>query len=149
MIEMKVANIVFDPESNTPIVVLKSNRKSLPIGIGVSEASSIALKLEGIASPRPLTHDLMKTIIEKLGAKTAGIYINELKGNTFYAKLSLKIARKKLDIDCRPSDAIALALRTGSPIFVDEKIIADTTGKEDLKFFLKSLKKEDFGKYKI
>src|SRR4030042_199133 len=100
MIEMKVASILLDPKSNMPIVVLKSrtNGKSLPIGIGIFEASAIALKLDGVNSPRPLTHDLLKSIIEKLNAKVSKIYINGLKDNTFYAKLSIEVARKKLDI---------------------------------------------------
>lgn len=151
MIEMKVENIVLDPKSNMPIVVLKNrtNGKSLPIGIGIFEASAIALKLDGVNSPRPLTHDLLKSIIEKLNAKVSKIYINGLKDNTFYAKILLEVARRKLNIDCRPSDAIALALRTNSPIFVEEKIIADAIDKEDLKFLLGSLKREDFGKYKM
>jgi len=151
MIEMKVTSILLDTKSNIPIVVLKSktNSKSLPIGIGIFEASAIALKLDGVNSPRPLTHDLMKSIIEKLNAKVAKIHINALKDNTFYAKILLEAAQKKLNIDCRPSDAIALALRTDSPIFVEEKIIINTAGKKDLEFFLKSLKRGEFGKYKM
>ncbi len=151
MIEMKVESILFDPKSNMPVVVLKSstNSKSLPIGIGIFEASAIALKLDGIIPPRPLTHDLLKSIIEKLNAKVSKIYINGLKDNTFYARISLKVAQKELNIDCRPSDAIALALRTNSPIFVEEKVIINATNKKDLKIFLKSLRREDFGKYKM
>ncbi len=110
MIEMKVEGIALDPKSNMPVVILKSrtNRKALPIWIGIFEASAIALKLDGVDSPRPLTHDLLKSVIEKLNAKVFKIYISELKNNTFYAKIILKIAQKKLNIDCRPSDAIAL-----------------------------------------
>ncbi len=153
MIEMIVESIVLDSKSNTPIVILKSrdNGKSLPIRIGILEASAIALKLDGAKSLRPLTHDILKSIIEKLNAKVSEIYINELKDNTFYAKISLKSARKKINIDCRPSDAIALALRTNSPIFVEKKLVADMSNnnKEELRFFLKSLRKENFGKYKM
>jgi len=151
MIEMKVENIVLDPKSNMPTVVLKNRTsgKFLPIGIGIFEASAIALKLDGVNSPRPLTHDLLKSIIEKLNAKVSKIYINGLKDNTFYAKILLEVAQRKLNIDCRPSDAIALALRTNSPIFVEEKIIADAIDKEDLRFFLESLKRESFGRYKM
>jgi bifunctional DNase/RNase len=151
MIEMKVENRVLDPKSNMPIVVLKNRTsgKSLPIGIGIFEASAIALELDGVNSPRPLTHDLLKSIIEKLNAKVSKVYINGLKDNTFYAKILLEVAQRKLNIDCRPSDAIALALRTNSPIFVEEKIIADAIGKEDLRFFLESLKRESFGRYKM
>lgn len=151
MIEMRVEGITMDPKSNMPVVILKSRKhsKSLPIWIGIFEASAIALKLDGVDSPRPLTHDLLKSIIEKLNAKVSRIYINELKDNTFYAKISIIAAKKKLNIDCRPSDAIALAVRTNSPIFVNEEIIGNTTNKEDLKFLLESLKREDFGKYKM
>jgi len=151
MTEMIVENIVLDPQSNMPIVILKSkdNQKSLPIGIGIFEASAIALKLDGTKSPRPLTHDLLKSAIEKLNAKIYKISINKLKDNTFYAKISLKSDRKKFDIDCRPSDAIALALRTNSPIFVEEKIIDSVNSNKSLEFFLKSFKKGDFGKYKM
>ena len=151
MIEMKVEGITLDPKSNMPVVILKNrtNSKSLPIWIGIFEASAIALKLEGIASPRPLTHDLLKSIIEKLNAKVSKIYITELKDNTFYAKILIIAAQRKMNIDCRPSDAIALALRTNSPIFVKEEIISSATNREDLKFLLESLKREDFGKYKM
>jgi bifunctional DNase/RNase len=154
MIEMRVEGIALDPKSNMPVVILKSrkNSKSLPIWIGIFEASAIALKLDGIDSPRPLTHDLLKSVIEKLNAKVSKIHINALKNNTFYAKITLKISQKKLNIDCRPSDAIALALRTNSPIFVEEDIIGSINkrkDREDLKLLLESLKKEDFGKYKM
>ena len=151
MIEMKVEGITLDPKSNMPVVILKNrtNSKSLPIWIGIFEASAIALKLEGIASPRPLTHDLLKSIIEKLNAKVSKIYITELKDNTFYAKILIIAAQRKMNIDCRPSDAIALALRTNSPIFVKEEIISSATNREDFKFLLESLKREDFGKYKM
>ena len=154
MIEMKVEGIALDPKSNMPVVILKSktNSKSLPIWIGILEASAIALKLDGVDSPRPLTHDLLKSVIEKLNAKVSKIYINELKDNTFYAKIILEKAQKNFNIDCRPSDAIALALRTNSPIFVEENVIRNIKegkNREDLKFLLESLKKEDFGKYKM
>lgn len=154
MIEMRVEGITLDPKSNMPVVILKSrrNKKALPIWIGIFEATAIALKLDGVDSPRPLTHDLLKAVIEKLNAKVSKIYISELKDNTFYAKIILQMAQKKLNIDCRPSDAIALALRTNSPIFVEEEIIGNMNkGKNlgNLKFLLESLKKEDFGKYKM
>ncbi|MDD5455226.1 MAG: bifunctional nuclease family protein [Candidatus Ratteibacteria bacterium] len=148
---MKVESILFDTKSNMPIVVLKSktDNKSLPIGIGVFEASAIAIKLDGVNSARFLTHDLIKSIIEKLKAKVSKIYINGLKDNTFHAKILLEAAQKKLNIDCRPSDAIALAVRTDSPIFVEERTIINRAGKKDLNIFLKSLKIREFGKYKM
>lgn len=154
MIEMEVEGIALDPDNNMPVVILKSKReqKSLPIWIGIFEASAIALKLGGVQSPRPLTHDLLKSVIEKLNAKVLRICINDLRNNTFYAKILLQTPKKKLNIDCRPSDAIALALRTNSPIFVKEDVISGMgkrKDKEDLKSLLQSLKKEDFGKYEM
>lgn len=154
LIKMKVESITLDPKTNMPVVILQNskNKKSLPIWIGIFEASAIALKLDGIDSPRPLTHDLLKLVIEKLNAKVRKIYITDLKNNTFYANLVLLISNKEIKIDCRPSDAIALALRTNSPIFVEENVIGDVNkgkDREDLKLLLESFKKEDFGKYKM
>ena len=154
MIEMKVDSIALDPKSNMPVVILKNktNNKALPIWIGIFEASAIALKLDGVDPHRPLTHDLLKSVIEKLNATVSKIYISELKDNTFYAKIILEMAQKQLNIDCRPSDAIALALRTNSPIFVEEKIISKASkgkNREEFKLLLESFKTEDFGKYKM
>lgn len=158
MIEMKVEGIALDPNGNMPIVILKSKNKkmTLPIWIGFFEASAIALQLQEMTTPRPLTHDLLRAVIETLNARVVGIYIDELKNDTFYAKILVKDKGKEISIDSRPSDAIALALRTKSPIFVAEHIIADMGTlkeikgkKEDLRSFLESLRKEDFGKYKM
>jgi len=158
MIEMEVEGITLDSKSNMPIVILKSKNKkmTLPIWIGFFEASAIALELQEVTTPRPLTHDLLRTVIRKLNAEVVGIRIDDLKNNTFYAKIMVKNKEEEINIDSRPSDAIALALRTNSPIFVAEHIITDMENldqikgkEEDLKSFLESLQKEDFGKYKM
>lgn len=162
--EMRVAGITVDPFTNTPIVILKDleDNDALPIWIGLLEASSIATAIENIQTPRPMTHDLLKNILDKLKAEVVKIEVNDLKENTFYAVLHLKAKGEKFTIDSRPSDAIAIALRTGAPIFVEEsvikraakvdfaqkgdKVVTDTTEWEDL---LEGLSQDDFGKYKM
>ena len=118
MIKMKVVGVTLDPVTNVPIIILKDqkNERTLPIWIGIFEASAIAIKLEGIQTPRPLTHDLLRTVIEILNGKVSRVVIDDLKDNVFYAKIFIKLGRKTVEIDSRPSDAIALALRTQSPI---------------------------------
>jgi hypothetical protein len=155
MIEMKVAGIALDTVSNMPIVILKDKegKKSLPIWIGIFEAQAILLALENIQPPRPLTHDLLRTTIEDLGAKVAKVVINALRDNTYFAKISLHIDSREIEIDSRPSDAIALALRADSPIFVNDPVLSAATmpptpiGDEEVKKFkekLKDIKPEDF-----
>ncbi len=162
--EMKVAGITVDPFTNTPIVLLKDLEENdvLPIWIGLLEASSIATALENIQTPRPMTHDLLKNILDSLHAKVVRIEINDLKDNTYYALLYVEVNRKKLVIDARPSDAIAIALRTGASIFVEEsviqrsakvdlsqkgdKVVTDATEWEEI---LENLSQDDFGKYKM
>ena len=162
--EMKVAGITVDPFTNTPIVLLKDieEKDVLPIWIGLLEASSIATALENISTPRPMTHDLLKNIFDGLGVKVIRIEVTDLKDNTYYALLHLESHRKKYVLDSRPSDAIAIAIRTGAPIFVEEsviqrsakvdlsqkgdKIVTDTTEWEDI---LENLSQDDFGKYKM
>ena len=162
--EMKVAGITVDPFTNTPIVLLKDleDKDVLPIWIGLLEASSIATALENIATPRPMTHDLLKNILDNLRVKVLKIEVNDLKDNTYYALLHLEVNKKRLIIDSRPSDAIAIALRTGASIFVDEsvikrsakvdlaqkgdKVVTDTSEWEDI---LENLSQDDFGKYKM
>jgi hypothetical protein len=162
--EMKVAGITVDPFTNTPIVLLKDLEENdvLPIWIGLLEASSIATALENIQTPRPMTHDLLKNILDSLHAKVVRIEINDLKDNTYYALLYIEVNRKKLVIDARPSDAIAIALRTNASIFVEEsviqrsakvdlsqkgdKVVTDATEWEEI---LENLSQDDFGKYKM
>ena len=162
--EMKVAGITVDPFTNTPIVLLKDldDKDVLPIWIGLLEASSIATALENIATPRPMTHDLLKNILDNLHVKVLKIEVNDLKDNTYYALLHLEVNKKRFTVDARPSDAIAIAIRTGASIFVEEsviqrsakvdlaqkgdKVITDTAEWEDI---LENLSQDDFGKYKM
>jgi hypothetical protein len=163
--EMKVAGITVDPFTNTPIVLLKDSEEKdvLPIWIGLLEASSIATALENIETPRPMTHDLIKNIMDSLGVKVFKIEVNDLKDNTYYALLHIDVNKKRMVIDARPSDAIAIALRTNAPIFVEESVIQRsakvdlTTEKEDKvvsessdwEDILENLSQDDFGKYKM
>jgi hypothetical protein len=162
--EMKVAGITVDPFTNTPIVILKDleEKEVLPIWIGLLEASSIATALENVQTPRPMTHDLLKNILDNLDVKVVKIEVNNLKDNTYYAMIHLEVEKKRLTIDARPSDAIALALRVGASIFVDEnvikksakvefskkedKVVVDTSEWEEI---LENLSPDDFGKYKM
>jgi len=125
MVEMKVEGLTLDPLTNMPIIILKdlTGAKALPIWVGIFEANAIALEIENISTPRPMTHDLLNNMIHGLKAKIVHILVNELKDNTFYAVISLMSNGDTLNIDSRPSDAIALALRARVPIFVEEKVI--------------------------
>ena len=129
MRRMKVDKLGIDLLTHDPVVILKDleGKRSLPILIGPFEATAIALALEGTQVPRPLSHDLMKSVIEALKAEVDRIVIHDIQDNTFYAKVVLKSASGTLEIDARPSDSIALALRTNSPIFVSERIILEET----------------------
>jgi bifunctional DNase/RNase len=163
-LEMKVRGLALDPLSNMPIVILRDEeeKRSLPIWVGIFEANAIALELEKIATPRPMTHDLMKNILESLDARVAKIVVNDLRDNTFFAVIHLHLGDSEITVDCRPSDAIALALRVGAPIFVEEEVVQKAksvemakegeSGKPDdqekLKEWLDNLKPEDFGKFK-
>jgi bifunctional DNase/RNase len=125
-VEMQVKRIVLDPLSSSPVVILESlqDRKLLPIWIGNAEATSIAMHLERVASPRPNTHDLIRNILQGLGASLHRIVITDLRNNTYYATLTLKLKHQELQIDSRPSDAIALALRMKAAIFVTAEVLA-------------------------
>jgi len=127
MIEMKVRGIAVNPDLKNPMVILtdEEEKRCLPIWIGVAEATAIFVQLNDQALPRPMTHDLLKNVIETLGAKVTRIVVNDISQNTFFAKVFLEAPEtgEKHEIDARPSDAIALALRTRAPIFVTEKVI--------------------------
>lgn len=124
-IKMTLHGIAMDPMSNSPIMLLKEEggERILPIWIGVLEATSIAAKLENIQFPRPLTHDLMKNIFEVLGISVPKVEIVDLRDNTYYAIITVVTQEKVIDIDARPSDAIALALRLNAEIFVHEEVL--------------------------
>ena len=124
-IEMRVGGLTLDPMTKTPIVILKDgdNKLKLPIWIGLMEATAMATELEGIRMARPMTHDLLRRLIDELGGQVESIEVTELKDNTYYASICLQAGEKKLTIDSRPSDAISLALRTKSPIFVAKQVL--------------------------
>ena len=145
---MKVRGLVFDPHTNMYIVILndETDKEILPIWIGKFEANAICFILEGITPPRPMTHDLTKNVLDTLGVKIISIVINNLKDNTYYAKIHLQARGSEVVIDSRPSDAIALALRASAPIFVAEDVL-EKRNSENLDQWLKNLKPEDFGKY--
>ncbi len=124
LVEVTVKGITIDVQSNSPMVVLedKKEKKMMPIWIGLSEARAIATELEGITLPRPMTHDLMKSIISGLNASLERVVVSDLKNNTFYAIVVIKLKHKHLQFDARPSDAIALALRFSVPIYVEKDV---------------------------
>jgi len=134
MVEMKVHGLFFDSETNQSVVVLKEEAtgRTLPIWVGLFEANAITMGMEHTWTPRPMTHDLLKNLIEGMNATVRDITVNDLKSNTFYAVIHLEIGDRAVQIDSRPSDAIALALRTSSPIFVEEKVL-DSAGHFDPK----------------
>ena len=159
LVRMTVRGIALDPITNMPIIILKDTeeKKALPIWVGIFEANAIALELEKVSTPRPMTHDLIKNILDGLGISVRQIVVNDLKDNTFFAVIELNDNGNVVNIDSRPSDAIALALRVNAPIFVSEKVVAQAKStevpeeKEDneqWKEWLEHLKPEDFGKYK-
>jgi len=157
MLLMKVSGIALDPFTNTPIVILKDdkNEKTLPIWIGFMEASSIAMELEKTPRLRPITHDLVKNLLEKLKYDVTKIEVTDLRDDTFYARIYLKKDDEEYTLDSRPSDAIAIALRTDSPIFVNEEVIEKSKkieideDKEKLAELLDNISEGDFGKYKM
>jgi bifunctional DNase/RNase len=161
-IEMKVTGLTIDPFTSMPIIILKDieDKAALPIWIGLIEASAIATELEHIQLSRPMTHDLLKNILDAAEIKVVKVTITELRDNTFYASIVLSNAGKDMQMDARPSDAIAVALRTKSPIYVEKSVI-EKSRKIDLGVndneqkqrkwteILESLSPEDFGKYKM
>jgi uncharacterized protein len=162
LIEMQIAHVVLDPATNMPIVILKDTEEkhALPIWIGVLEASAIVTELEGIKLPRPMTHDLMQNMLDELGAQIARIVVTDLQENTYYARIVMTLGDQEYSIDARPSDSLALALRTDAKILVDEKVIAESrtfdnigatelTDGDDMEKMLEDLDPEAFGKYKM
>jgi hypothetical protein len=158
LVSVTVHSVGIDPASNTPLVILEEagGGRALPIWIGSPEALSINLALEGMALERPLTHDLLKSILEGLGATVDRIVITEIRGSTFFAQIMLRDDGRLLAVDARPSDSIAIALRTKSPIFVDEEVLGrhgyarpQSGGPDGLAERLKRLKPEEFGKYTL
>jgi bifunctional DNase/RNase len=162
MLEMKVKGLTLDPLTNMPIVILKDleGERALPIWVGIFEANAIALEMENVPTPRPMTHDLIKNILDGMQASVSRIVVNDLKDNTFYAVIFLSLNGNEVPIDSRPSDAIALALRVEAPIFVSKKVLDEARSidlsdpelqddKEKWKEWLENLRPEDFGKYEM
>jgi uncharacterized protein len=158
--EMKVSGLTVDPYTNTPIVLLKdlAEKEVVPIWIGFFEASAIATQLEKVQLSRPMTHDLMKNLLDTLGVTVIKIEVTELRENTFFAIIHLDMDGTHVAIDARPSDAIALALRNEVPIYVHEEVIKKSRkidlhqqkeGEEVLDDLLEGLSSKDFGKYKM
>ena len=162
-IEFKIKGLMMDPLTNSPIVVLQDAASDtlLPIWVGIFEANAIALQMEKIDTPRPMTHDLIKGLLNHLNAIVTKIVVSELKDNTFYAVIFLDVGGRLITVDSRPSDAIAIALRTNSPIFVTDEVLAksasstaqsasaDRSSSEDIKRWLENLNPDDMGKYKM
>ncbi|HEU4403405.1 MAG TPA: bifunctional nuclease family protein [Candidatus Polarisedimenticolia bacterium] len=159
-LEMKIKGLMIDPITNMPIIILRDPASSavLPIWVGIFEANAIALQIEKIATPRPMTHDLLKSMISGMQASVEKVVITDLKDNTFYALIFLNHEGRLFPIDSRPSDAIALALRTGSPIFVNTEVIEkakntdltkDAGESERIRKWLENLDPDEMGKYEM
>ncbi len=159
-VEMRICGLMMDPITNMPIVVLKdaANKTVLPIWIGVYEANAIALEIEKVSTPRPMTHDLFRNLLVGCDAWIRRVVVSELKDDTFFAVLWIEREGQLMSIDCRPSDALALALRLDCPIYVNEQVIAssklspslsDKTNSEELRKWLENLGEEDLGQYKM
>lgn len=157
---MTIKGLMVDPVTNMPIILLRDSegQKVLPIWVGIYEANAIALQIENVSTPRPMTHDLLKNVINDLKASVRKIVVSDLKDNTFYALIYLDVNGDTVAIDARPSDAIALALRARAPIFVEESVIDnakpfDPSGEKSdtdrLQKWLENLDPDDLGKYKM
>ncbi len=159
-IEMKIRGLMMDPVTNMPIVVLKDVNGSavLPIWVGVYEANAIALEIEKVQTPRPMTHDLMKNLLLGLDVEVQKVVVNDLRDDTFFALIWLKRNGQVMSIDSRPSDALALALRLDCPIYVEDTVlksskianaVSDKVNNEELRKWLEGLNDEDLGRYKM
>ena len=159
LIEMAIKGLMIDPVTNVPIVLLRDadNQRVLPIWVGPVEANAIALQIENVAPPRPLTHDLLRNLLGELGVTLRRVVITDLRDNTFYAYLDLRRGDETVLVDARPSDAIALAIRTKSPVFVDATVLdrarsvettTDEADRDRLQRWLESLDPDDLG-YKM
>ncbi len=159
-VEMKIRGLMMDPVTNMPIVILKDvcGNTVLPIWVGIYEANAIALEIEKVSTPRPMTHDLLKSVLLGLSTGIRKVVVNELKDDTFYALIWLEREGEMISVDSRPSDALALALRLDCPIFVDDEVlksskattaVSDKVNNEELKRWLEGLNDEDLGRYKM
>jgi bifunctional DNase/RNase len=159
-IEMRIKGLMIDPVSNMPIIILKNpgGDSVLPIWVGIFEANAIAMQLEQVVSPRPMTHDLLKNVIEGLHAQVERVVITDLRDNTFFALIHLVRNGQSLSVDARPSDAMALALRAAAPIYVEQQVLDKSEGSsengdsdetERLRRWLETVDPEELGKYEM
>ncbi len=159
-VEMKIRGLMMDPVTNMPIVILKdvNGASVLPIWVGIYEANAIALEIEKVSTPRPMTHDLIKNLLLGLETRVHRVVVSDLRDDTFYAVIWLERDGQVISIDSRPSDALALALRVDCPIFVEDEVlknsklssaITDKTSNEELRKWLENLNDDDIGRYKM
>ena len=159
-VEMKIRGLMMDPVTNMPIVILKdvNGDAVLPIWVGIYEANAIALEIEKVSTPRPMTHDLIKNLLTGLDTRVHKVVVNELREDTFYAVIWLDRDGELISVDSRPSDALALALRLDCPIYVEETVlksskltstVSDKVNNEELRRWLEGLNDEDLGRYKM
>ena len=159
-VEMKIRGLMMDPVTNMPIVILKdvNGATVLPIWVGVYEANAIALEIEKVSTPRPMTHDLIRNLLIGLNTSLRKVVVSELKDDTFYAVIWLDRDGELISVDSRPSDALALALRLDCPIYVEDAVlktskqaatISDKVNNEELRRWLEGLNDEDLGRYKM
>ncbi len=160
MIKMEIKGLLMDPVSNMPVVILRDTEKGhfLPIWVGLFEANAIALEMEKVSTPRPMTHDLLKNVLAELDAKVERVVINDLRENTFFARIHLARKDGTLSIDSRPSDAIALALRSQAEIFVEEEVLEKSRSlhaegsdqdPDRLRKWLEEASPDELGKYRM
>jgi bifunctional DNase/RNase len=159
-LEVKIRGLMMDPVTNMPVVVLKETAGNgvLPIWVGIYEANAIALEIEKVQTPRPMTHDLLKNVITGLNVHVQRVVVCDLKDDTFYALIWMERDGQTMSMDSRPSDALALALRLDCPIFVDDEVlkhskiasaISEKSSSEELRKWLENLNDEDLGRYKM
>ena len=159
-VEMKIRGLIMDPVTQMPIVILKdvNGTTALPIWVGIYEANAIALEIEKVSTPRPMTHDLIKSLLLGLETQVRKVVVNELKDDTFFALIWLERGGELISVDSRPSDALALALRLDCPIFVEESVlkssklassVSEKVNNEELRRWLENLNDEDLGRYKM
>ena len=159
-VEMKIRGLMMDPVTNMPIVILKDSGGDavLPIWVGIYEANAIALEIEKVTTPRPMTHDLIKNVLTGLDAQVKKVVVTELRDDTFFAVIWLEREGRIISIDSRPSDALAVALRLDCPIFVDDEVlktskvanlISERGTNDELRKWLEGLNDEDLGRYKM
>ena len=159
-VEMKIRGLMMDPVTNMPIVILKdvNGASVLPIWVGIYEANAIALEIEKVSTPRPMTHDLLRNLLLGLETRVHKVVVNDLRDDTFYALIWLERDGQTISIDSRPSDALALALRVDCPIYVEDEVLknskvtgaaTDKVNNEELRKWLENLNDEDIGRYKM